>query len=617
MFCFFNITIFDTKMNTKIRIYYLTLLMAISLLGTAQNLSRDSLEIEINRLEMLSSSLDVDSTLAFYYNDMCEKCIFSGDNRAEEFLKRFENKYKLLSKNWKPAEALFYRAKGKYLEKKGDYKKAIELYLDAIKILESNVCDPKHLTYSYIMAGFVLTNNHNTEECIKLFKKAEPLALREKNKANIIWIYDYFGDVEYDKAKNKKDFEKALFYYKKVEQFIPETNIRNQKANNLEGLGKTYWKLGNKKLAYEYFNKALSEANKKKEGEGFNLWNIYSQLSYFNNEENKVEEAIVNAKKGLDAAEYHGYAEFILRSHQDLYQFYKKNGDTRNALLSFEKYVVLHDSLGRNELNAKYKELEGKYKYEIQENKIKELQTQKLQLIGYSIGSALLLGLLALVYYIYTNKKLKNKNHELTLKNNEIENALFKGEQQERKRIASDLHDGLSTKISALKWRLEAVEDDQKANAFDDFVLQLENLYTDVRLISHNLAPIDLDKKGFRQSIEVLFSKLNLLDKTTFFIRETVDESMLSLDLKFQLYCIILELSNNVLKHSNANNAIFRMSINDELLIVLFEDDGNLQKEKKVGMGIKNIKSRIQDLGGVLKISDNIGYKVTMTIPLK
>lgn len=604
-------------MNTKIRIYYLTLLMAISLLGTAQNLSRDSLEIEINRLEMLSSSLDVDSTLAFYYNDMCEKCIFSGDNRAEEFLKRFENKYKLLSKNWKPAEALFYRAKGKYLEKKGDYKKAIELYLDAIKILESNVCDPKHLTYSYIMAGFVLTNNHNTEECIKLFKKAEPLALREKNKANIIWIYDYFGDVEYDKAKNKKDFEKALFYYKKVEQFIPETNIRNQKANNLEGLGKTYWKLGNKKLAYEYFNKALSEANKKKEGEGFNLWNIYSQLSYFNNEENKVEEAIVNAKKGLDAAEYHGYAEFILRSHQDLYQFYKKNGDTRNALLSFEKYVVLHDSLGRNELNAKYKELEGKYKYEIQENKIKELQTQKLQLIGYSIGSALLLGLLALVYYIYTNKKLKNKNHELTLKNNEIENALFKGEQQERKRIASDLHDGLSTKISALKWRLEAVEDDQKANAFDDFVLQLENLYTDVRLISHNLAPIDLDKKGFRQSIEVLFSKLNLLDKTTFFIRETVDESMLSLDLKFQLYCIILELSNNVLKHSNANNAIFRMSINDELLIVLFEDDGNLQKEKKVGMGIKNIKSRIQDLGGVLKISDNIGYKVTMTIPLK
>lgn len=604
-------------MNTKIRIYYLTLLMAISLLGTAQNLSRDSLEIEINRLEMLSSSLDVDSTLAFYYNDMCEKCIFSGDNRAEEFLKRFENKYKLLSKNWKPAEALFYRAKGKYLEKKGDYKKAIELYLDAIKILESNFCDPKHLTYSYIMAGFVLTNNHNTEECIKLFKKAEPLALREKNKANIIWIYDYFGDVEYDKAKNKKDFEKALFYYKKVEQFIPETNIRNQKANNLEGLGKTYWKLGNKKLAYEYFNKALSEANKKKEGEGFNLWNIYSQLSYFNNEENKVEEAIVNAKKGLDAAEYHGYAEFILRSHQDLYQFYKKNGDTRNALLSFEKYVVLHDSLGRNELNAKYKELEGKYKYEIQENKIKELQTQKLQLIGYSIGSALLLGLLALVYYIYTNKKLKNKNHELTLKNNEIENALFKGEQQERKRIASDLHDGLSTKISALKWRLEAVEDDQKANAFDDFVLQLENLYTDVRLISHNLAPIDLDKKGFRQSIEVLFSKLNLLDKTTFFIRETVDESMLSLDLKFQLYCIILELSNNVLKHSNANNAIFRMSINDELLIVLFEDDGNLQKEKKVGMGIKNIKSRIQDLGGVLKISDNIGYKVTMTIPLK
>jgi hypothetical protein len=61
---------------------------------TAQNFSRDSLEIIIVSLEKENPSKNRDSLLAIYYNDMCEKCIYSGDERADRFLKRFEESYK-------------------------------------------------------------------------------------------------------------------------------------------------------------------------------------------------------------------------------------------------------------------------------------------------------------------------------------------------------------------------------------------------------------------------------------------------------------------------------------------------------------------------------------------
>lgn len=599
----------------KISIIWLAVLLSMGLQkAIAQNLSRDELDSRINLLEKQKPSLQRDSTLAFYYNDMCEKCVYANDSRAEEFLIRFEKRYKALSENWKPAEALFYRAKGKSIEKKGDYTQAIELYYKAIKILEANPCEPKHLTYSYIMAGFVMTNNHNIEECVRLFKKAEPFALKEKNKANIIWIYDYFGDIAYDFAKNTDDYKRALSYYKKVEQFLPESNIPNQKSNNLEGLGKAYWKLGNKKLAYSYFDKALTAANKRKVGEGFSLWNIYSHLSSFKEEENKIDEAIFNALKSLEAAENHGYAEFILRSHNDLYRLYKKKGDQTNALLNYEKYNTLNDSLGRNELNAKYKELETKYNSEIQANKIEKLENSRLQSIGYVILGIMVFGLISLLYYSRVNKKLKAQNLLLNAKNEEIKQAVLVGSQQERKRVANDLHDGLATKISAMKWRIEA-EDPQNVNK--KIVEELEKLYTDVRLIAHNMAAYEFHAVGLINSIEGLLSKLNLIDKTKFNFENKLSPDLdINYNLEYQLYCIALELSTNILKHSNAETAVLTMKEFNKSIIMVMSDNGSKRALKKGGIGLKSLKDRLAVVNGKTVIRDEDGFEVYIEVPL-
>ena len=100
-----------------------------------------------------------------------------------------------------------------------------------------------------------------------------------------------------------------------------------------------------------------------------------------------------------------------------------------------------------------------------------QLQNEKLTqsrnfLVGLSVLATLIAGII-----LWSNRKLRSKNLQLTAKNREIEQALYKGQNIERKRVASELHDNLNTKLAALRWRLEAIdisvynETDQKIHA--------------------------------------------------------------------------------------------------------------------------------------------------------
>lgn len=573
----------------------------------AQSYSRDSLEIVINQLEDRPQSLQRDSTLAFFYNDMCEKCIYANDSRADTYLNRFEKKYPSLK--WPPAEALYYRARGKYFDKKGDYDQAINLYSKAIKILERYPADPKHLTYTYIMSGFVLTNSGNEAECIRLFRKAEPLALQQVDKANIIWIYDYLGDY----ALNANKLQEALTYYLKVKKLLPQSSVANQRANNFDGLGKVYLKLGEMPKSLAYFEEGVKIA--RQNNEGFNLWNLYSNLSYMKMDNGDLDAAESYAKSGLRAAQDFGFTEFISRSYLDLYLIAKKRGDYRASLDYFEKNKVMQDSLGRNELNARYKELELKYEFEKQGYEIEKLEKNRLLLIGYVIVFISLLGFLALVYFRRTNRQLKVQNNLLNDKNEEIKGAILKGSQIERKRVANDLHDSLSTKISALKWRIEAEEPSPLNN---EVVNTLAKLYTDVRQIAHNMAAYELQVVGLIPSIENLFGRLNLIEKTKFTLRNNLPEDYeFEPVLAYQLYSVVLELCTNILKHADAGKAFLQLDLTDELLKIYMTDNGTNVVQKSVGIGLRSLKSRVDAFNGLFTINKENGFTVTIEIPVK
>jgi two-component system, NarL family, sensor kinase len=207
-------------------------------------------------------------------------------------------------------------------------------------------------------------------------------------------------------------------------------------------------------------------------------------------------------------------------------------------------------------------------------------------------------------------------------KNQEIEQALFKGQTIERKRVAEELHDNLSAKISGIRWRLEAIEPDFKIEKhrqiYQSSVNALAEVYTDVRLIAHNLLPAELETKGLGFALENLVKELNSLEKVEFTLQIPDDLGRFKNKIEYEIFSIILELSNNVLKHSQAKNATISLEKTHQKLTLLVADNGVGLGENitKTGMGMDNLKSRAMALSGTLKIKNEQGVSVTLEVPV-
>lgn len=599
------------KLPTKIIIGLLLLTAPIISVYSETGLSRDSLVIAINTLEKQPATIDRDTLLMYYYNDLCEKSIYGGDPKADQRLEQF--RLAQSTSNWPMAEAFYFRALGKKEDKQGDYQKAIGYYHNALQIFEGNNAKPEHIVYTKILLGYVMLNSGNSDECWKLFKEAEPLALKLHDSSHAIWILDFFADNTLFHAKDKDAYLTALKYYKQAESLLPKSLIKNQIPNNLQGQAKVYHLLGNEEKSEEYLSKALEQA--KQIPNYFIQYNIYTDYAQKAVDKKAYSQAIDYQMAAIAAADSFAYLEFLNRGYHNLYEIYKTSGNQGKALETLEHYLVLEDSLMRQEVNEKYAELESQYDFEKQQNRIQELENKQLQYLLWALGIILLLGFLLGMYLLRSSRKLKVQNQLLNEKNEEIKLAIQKGSRQERKRVANDLHDGLATKITAIKWRIEAQEPSDQSNYI---VTELEKLYTDVRLIAHNMASQELHLIGLIPSIENLFTKLNLIEKTTFiFENKLPEERVFELDLTYQLYYITLELSTNVLKHSNANTAVLTLKEYDGNLILSLSDDGSqINKNSHAGMGLLNIKERVSTFKGKVVIRDEDGFEVFIEIPL-
>ena len=206
------------------------------------------------------------------------------------------------------------------------------------------------------------------------------------------------------------------------------------------------------------------------------------------------------------------------------------------------------------------------------ENQIKTLENEKLQSEANKnnfIRNALIISLLTgfgFSFYIFTN------NRKLRAKNGEIKEALLKGQTIERKRVAQELHDNLSAKISGIRWRLESIqpkfETEKQDNIYYSTINALAEVYTDVRLISHNLLPEELETKGLKVAIQKLLVELNSLGKTHFKNETSENFGRFDIKIEYEIFSILLEVSNNILKHSQATEAAVILEENRTNLIM-------------------------------------------------
>ncbi len=208
------------------------------------------------------------------------------------------------------------------------------------------------------------------------------------------------------------------------------------------------------------------------------------------------------------------------------------------------------------------------------------------------------------------SEKVLEKTKELNQKQYEVKRALLLGEEQERKRIATELHDGMGSMLSTLKLNAESIELDDK-NLSDKELLAYKNIIDlidkaciELRNISHNMLPTGMEQFGLIQSLQSIIKKINNSGKTIFNLDTYNLSERFNRELELSLYRVTLELINNIIKHSNAKNATIQLIKNEDNITLMVVDDGigfdiNSIKE---GMGLQNIKSRVDVFNGKLTI---------------
>jgi signal transduction histidine kinase len=229
-----------------------------------------------------------------------------------------------------------------------------------------------------------------------------------------------------------------------------------------------------------------------------------------------------------------------------------------------------------------------------------------------------------IAYVFRNNKHLKFINAELILKNEEIQGALLKGQTIERKRVANELHDNISAKIASLRWRLEAISPDfhteKERRIFASTVEALSEVYTDIRLLSHNLLPAELELHGLAKAMESMVAEINSLGKTNFSLNIATKNERFTNKIEYELFSVILELSNNILRHSQAPEADIFLTQRENKLYLVVKDNGIGISEKTSanGMGLANIRTRVASLYGEVDFAGlpGKGIEVVVIVPI-
>ena len=297
------------------------------------------------------------------------------------------------------------------------------------------------------------------------------------------------------------------------------------------------------------------------------------------------------------------------------YCFLKENAlvkkDYKSALLYEEAIGKTDDSLASREMAHKVLELDKKYQTEKKEQQI---QIQEKTIVNKNTTIALLIslfmGLFLVVVIIAATQKQKKLRRERQDAQQYTKQLLEKTE-EERKRIASDLHDSVSHELLALKNSFE-----EKASITNE---KIDAIINDIRIISRNLHPVMFDKIGLKASIEQLAERTESVNDFMVTSDITYSGSLPTAD-ELQLYRIIQEALSNIIKYASAMAAKITISENLQMVHVEIKDSGkgfnvNETFQNSNAFGLHNIIERSRAIGGQAKIfSDHNGTVITIEI---
>ena len=511
----------------------------------------------------------------------------------------------------------------------GDLGEAVSKLSQAKKIISSCCQDSKEMINVLLLENRVLINlglvNFDTIHFKNGRQKLEHALRLSKDMpdtTSIINCLDGLGDYYYYSAFQVENMDSARYYYEELLR-VGEGREENlyKLADALHGMACVHNSLGNIELAEDYFYQSLSLA---KEHNFYDIsFALHTDFAEKYDRAGDFEKALSLRLEAYPYVTQSGNKEFLSRVDRELYWTYKSMGDFEQALFYYEKY---HDSIA---VMQKQEALNLREAIEVQDRiarKEKAIFDLEIENANSRKNFFLLLGglfIFTIGLTVWANFSLRKKNKVLEEQKREIVLAQLLGQNNERRRMAGELHDNLNTKIAAIRWQLEALQsvyEGEGHKRLDRIVFQLADVYEDVRLIAQNMMPDIVEEIGLVKSLSSLVETLNDANKVKFHLVTDVKEDNFSRQISYPMYNIIFEMINNILKHSHAKNAWVSISrTENETINISVNDDGIGFSEENIvkGYGLKNITARVDSLNGHWQIESapQKGTKILIEIP--
>ncbi len=404
-------------------------------------------------------------------------------------------------------------------------------------------------------------------------------------------------------------FDSINYYLDKAYQIVkanPEMNYKKVVILNNQAL--LYDMAGKAKLRDKKYVEAIKIAKQNK----FIMFltELYNNYSYALMERQNFDSARILLDTAMAVSRINKNLDMqasLLDTYSDLY---KEQGDYKKSLDYLRKSIRKREDFRKNQQVQTSLFLSVVFETQKKE---KELLIQDAKLSRYRVyflvGLLLILVLIAVIIYFRQKislDKIRMENLEKE-KSLQIADAMIKGQDEERKRLAMDLHDGLGARLGALRLKVDS-QLYENPNYYD-LVSAIDSITRNVRELSHRMMPARLSEIGLVQSLQNLIKSVNASSEMTISFQTNVK---IHLEDKFQvnLYYLIYELINNAIKHSKGKNLTIQLFIENEMLTLSAEDDGvgfDILK-KGEGHGLNNIRQRVDYLGGKLIIESQEGY---------
>ena len=599
--------------------------------------------------------------------DLCWEFRFLNSDTAAMFGKRALNLAEDLNYNKGKAQSL--NDLGIIYLDKGDYNKALEFFNNSLSI-RIQLKDSSGIASLYNKIGIVYQKKGHLKESLENALKALDI-YEELNE--VLWVSYCLNNIAIINY-NLGNFNTSLEYHAQALELRRSRNDKYGMAGSYSNIANVYLELGDTLEAIQNYTLALGLSRELNSKESLsviltNLGSVYLYRKDYKNalgyldESLQLRESLGDKKaissssikighvytntenytdaqrflyRGLSLAYEVGIIEEERQAYSELSNLYSIMGILDSSYKYLNLYTLLTDSVYDKRLEQQIIDTQAKYdserkdkdleilknKNELNEISLKQRKTEIFLLIFIIIS---LTG--AGIFFFYRRKQQQQHALDIArIKYNEQQiEAVLEGQEEERRKIARELHDGVGQSLSGVKLKWESVIDSLKDPSIKASISNIAGLLdtaaSEIRTISHQMLPKELEQFGLISAMKGIVKFANENSSIAFSFYSHNIENRLPENIELGVFRITQELVSNIHKHSKATEVSIQLLKRNSYLILIMEDNGvgfDYNAIKNKGIGLMNIQSRVNGMSGVLnyETSPGNGTIITVRIPI-